>query len=255
MQAMDSRRSGASRERGSAAAAALKRLEAAPGSLITAADVPGATPAAASKALSRLAQQGSIQRVRKGLYYMPKETLLGTSHPSESAVIQKVLGARARPTGLTAANILGMSTQMPAQPEFAVYASAAPKGLHSARIHLRPRSRTEGLEVRDAALLEFLRDRGRYGELSPAETCARARAVLLAELRSACPRRMASLRRLRDAALTEPPRVRAILGALMQSAKLPPALWQPLRDSLNPSSRFDFGLFRELAGAREWQAR
>ncbi|MCA1596895.1 MAG: hypothetical protein LC772_10800 [Chloroflexi bacterium] len=63
------------------------------------------------------------------------------------------------------------------------------------------------------------------------------------------------LQRLRDAALGEPPRARAILGALMQSAGLPEGLWTPLRASLNALSRFDFGPFRELSQAKEWQAK
>ena len=58
-----------------------------------------------------------------------------------------------------------------------------------------------------------------------------------------------------DAALAEPTRGRAMLGALMQSAALPERLWRPLRASLKPLPRFDFGLFRALPNAREWQAR
>lgn len=230
-----------------------KRLLGAPGSLFMATDISGATPTAASRALARLAQQGVIERVRHGVYYVPKETLVGKSRPSQPAVLRKVLAHRARPTGITAANILGMTTQVAAEPEFATYTTAPPQGLHSARLTLRPRGQTGKLDLMDAAFLEFLRERGRSGELSPEDTLARAHAILLGG--SPAQKPAARLRKLRDAALAEPPRVRAILGALMQSAGLPESLWRPLHDSLNGLSRFDFGLFSRLPNAKEWQAR
>lgn len=240
--------------RPSARTMALKQIDAAGGTLIQAPDIRGTTPAAAARALSRLAQEGVIQRVRKGVYHVPRETLLGKSRASESEVLQKVLARKSRPTGVTAANLLGLSTQMAARPELVVYASAPPREAGAARIHLRRRARAEPLPGKDAALLEFLRDRGRHGEVGAGETYDRVRAMLLDGIPTASAR-PARLRCLRDAALVEPPRVRAMLGALMQWSGLPESLWRPLRESLNPLSRFDFGLFRELSNAREWQAK
>lgn len=223
-------------------------LRHAPGSLIRATDLTGATPAAASKALARLAAQGEVRRLRKGVYYMPKPTLLGESRPSQPALIQKLLEHRARPTGLTAANLLGLTTQLPARAEYVAYATAVPSGLETARLRLRPRERAVALAPRDAALLEVIRDRGRHSELGAEETYTRIRAILQDGER-------ARLQQLRDAALLEPPRARAILGALMVTAGLPSSLWKPLRESLNPFSRFEFGLFRDLPNAKEWQAK
>src|SRR5438067_8672393 len=97
-------------------AVAKQRLATGPGSLIRASDLRGTPPSAASRALSRLAREGLIRRARKGLYYVPRMTLIGESSPSETAILQKLLGPRARPTGITAANLLGMSSQMPARP-------------------------------------------------------------------------------------------------------------------------------------------
>jgi hypothetical protein len=61
--------------------------------------------------------------------------------------------------------------------------------------------------------------------------------------------------RLVNAAMTEPPRVRAMLGALGQELNMPPRLLDRLRKSLNPLSRFDFGQLASLQHAREWQAK
>jgi hypothetical protein len=66
---------------------------------------------------------------------------------------------------------------------------------------------------------------------------------------------MNRLRELREVALEEPPRVRAMLGAMFAYAELPGDLWEPLKASLNPLSKFDFGLFSELPNAQQWQAK
>ena len=42
---------------------------------------------AVAHALSRLASQGELQRLRKGLYYRPKLTAIGPSGPSASAAV------------------------------------------------------------------------------------------------------------------------------------------------------------------------
>jgi len=60
--------------------------------------------------------------------------------------------------------------------------------------------------------------------------------------------------RIAEVAISEPPRVRAMLGALGQQAGVRAELLKPLRQSLNPLSHFDFGRLRELRHAREWQA-
>jgi hypothetical protein len=63
------------------------------------------------------------------------------------------------------------------------------------------------------------------------------------------------LERLLKVADSEPPRVRALLGALAEELERDPAARARLRASLNPLSRFDFGQFTALAHAREWQAK
>ena len=62
--------------------------------------------------------------------------------------------------------------------------------------------------------------------------------------------------RLLKVAPSEPPRVRAMLGAIGEQLGQPE---QPPRracgESLNPLSRFDFGILAALAHARQWQAK
>lgn len=202
-------------------------------------------PQAVAQSLSRLAREGLLTRVQRGLYWRPRQTVLGPSQPAASAVVAATARAPLHPAGLTAANRLGLTTQNPMTPEFATSASAAPQSLRGAVVHTRrPPARAE-LGADEAAVLEVLRDRGRSSDLSPQATVDR-----LVEL----VRRPDRYRRLGLAARAEPARVRAILGALGEHAGAPPRAVDALRRSLNPYSRFDFGKFAVLANARAWQA-
>ena len=228
---------------------ALRQAKLSSNSLLRAEDLKGTTPAAATKALARLAKQGVLTRVAKGLYFAPKDTLLGKSKPSALAIAQKTLDGKTRPTGASAANLLGLSTQLPARPQLVAFTSNAPKHSGSARISLRRGARPHPLPSLEGALLEFIRDRGEFAETNANETYRRLRHLLKDQLQ------MARLRELREVALEEPPRVRAMLGAMLAYAELPQGLWEPLKASLNPFTKFDFGLFAELPNAKEWQAR
>jgi hypothetical protein len=72
---------------------------------------------ACSKALERLAKQGEIMRVSRGIYAIPqKSELLGTLTPSFDSVVAAIAKrdkAKIIPTGLFAENVLGLSTQVP----------------------------------------------------------------------------------------------------------------------------------------------
>jgi hypothetical protein len=74
-------------------------------------------------ALSRLAREGTVQRLGRGLYYYPKTNKrLGIAIPPDPDVIADALarqtGSRIAPSGATAANRLGLSTQVPAKPVY-----------------------------------------------------------------------------------------------------------------------------------------
>lgn len=209
-------------------------------------DFPDLSATAVAHALSRLAAAGEVQRVRKGLYFRPKMTAIGPSMPSASAALAQTFSAPLHPAGLSAASALGLTTQNPGRPEFATPAAAAPGGLRGAVVHTRRPHARFGLSDLDGALLELLRDRADASDLDQAETIRR----LIERVREP-----SDFRRLAKVALAEPPRVRAILGALGQQAGAPPASLDELRASLNPISRFDFGVLAGLEHAREWQAK
>ena len=204
---------------------------------------------AVAQALSRLTRGNQIERLSKGTYYRGRQTTFGISRPNPSSIQQ--LAGRGRfmfPAGLAAANLLGFTTQNPARVELATNASSLPRKLlgPDAVIHTRRPSTWADLSQTDAALLDFLRTGGRTSERSPQATIRRT-LELLAEA--------GRYRRLTDIGDAEPPRVRALLGALGEHIGKHPKAVTQLRGSLNPLSRFDFGVFVAMPNAKAWQAK
>lgn len=113
-------------------------------------------------------------------------------------------------------------------------------------IHTRRPREWAGLSQTDAALLDFLRARGSASELTPEETARKALALTSEKGRFG---------RLLQVADSEPPRVRAMLGALGQQLGQDEKSLRRLRESLNPFSRFNFGALSGLRYASKWQAK
>ncbi|MDD2634100.1 MAG: DUF6088 family protein [Bacteroidales bacterium] len=69
-----------------------------------------------TRTLSRLQKEGTIIRLATGIYMNPKKTQFGIMHPTLDQIAQKIAErdkAQIMPTGDTALNILGFSTQVP----------------------------------------------------------------------------------------------------------------------------------------------
>lgn len=72
--------------------------------------------------LHRLVRKGTIRRLARGIYDFPKEhSILGKLQPSPDKIAEALVGrdcTRIQPTGAYAANILGLSEQVPAKVVF-----------------------------------------------------------------------------------------------------------------------------------------
>jgi hypothetical protein len=165
--------------------------------------------------------------------------------PPDPVLLGRAIAEDAHPAGLTAANALGLTRQVPARLELAVADRrlTAPQGVE---FKLRLGVERGSLLPAEAALLEVLRDLKHLSDLSPEETLDRLLVIV---------RRRDSRKRLIRAALHEPPRVRAMVGALAEHAGATPKDLARLRRSLNPTTRYDFGALRILPRARDWGAR
>ena len=212
-------------------------------------DFSGLPFSAVAHALSRLTRAGVIERLSKGVYYHPRATAFGLSRPNPSA-IQKLAGHHKKffPAGVSAANRLGFTTQTTRTAEVATNSLSLPRKLMGDEtvIHSRRPEAWSALTEEEAALLDFLRRRGDTSELSPQATVERLLQLISVKGR---------FERLLSVADTEPPRVRAMLGAVGQQLGKRPRVLALLRKELNPLTRFDFGVLSELAFARDWQAK
>jgi hypothetical protein len=234
------------RPRQSAAAAVSDRVERGGARFWRHSDFAGLPAAAVATALSRLARDGVLQRTAKGVYYRPAPTSFGPSIAGASAAAAQTLNAPLHPAGLSAANMLGLTTQNPGRAEYATSAAGPPTALRGAVVHTGRPAQRASLSAEDGAILETLRERARSSDLSPEDTVRRLRALLAEEKR---------FQRLATAAMGEPPRVRAMLGALGEELNMPNQLLDELRGSLNPLSRYDFGPLASLRHAKQWQAK
>jgi len=200
---------------------------------------------AVAQSLSRLTREGTLERLSKGVYYSARQTAFGKSLPSPTAIQE--LASRRRtvyPAGIAAANLLGFTTQTARRSEVSTSALSLPRKLIGSEtvVHTRRPEAWARLSEVDAALLDFLRRGGKNSELPPSETIDRAVALLSESGR---------FERLLEVADSEPPRVRAVGEQIGKPADMT----QRLRASLNPFSKFDFGLLAGLPRAKHWQAK
>jgi hypothetical protein len=184
------------------------------------------TRTAVEKALGRLVENGELLRVRNGLYWRGAETPFGMAPPNPRSVVNEYAnGYPTGPAGISAANLLGLSTQVPQIPEYAVPTIVPP--IDRIRLVRRDARRSDGRRAAElggpeVALLEVLDSWEKVVELAPAEALERLGVIL----------RDGTVRpeRLAQAAGSEPARVRERLRFILKSAdevglaeKVPPA--------------------------------
>jgi hypothetical protein len=204
---------------------------------------------AVAQTLSRLSKKGVIRRIGKGLYYRFRQTPFGESKPSPSQLRSlNIQGKGVFPAGNAASNLLGFTTQNAAKIEVATNGLSLPRQIvgQDAIIHTRRPESWKNLSAKDAALLDFLRQGGKTSELFPEETVKQ----LLKHFAE-----KHQFERLIQVARSEPPRVRALLGAIGQQIGCQKNILIDLRKSLNPLSKFNFGNLIALKYAKQWQAK
>lgn len=123
--------------------------------------------------LHRLVNHGVLRRVRRGVYWKTAHSRFGPGRPSMADVAIRVAeGKGVGPSGWLASNTLGLSTQIPATPEFVV-AGDPPRSLPGVVFHTRAYPKRSELTYEEIALLEVLRawpnySSGSWGDLSRA---------------------------------------------------------------------------------------
>jgi hypothetical protein len=209
-------------------------------------DIDSSTATAVAATLSRLSKSGELRRVRRGVYYRSKKTVFGESQPNPESVLKVLLHNRkAVRTGEF--NRLGLTTQISSTLTSASSRPVRIKGVRGIPLRFvsRPLSEQKGIRDEERTALDSLRDIGKIPDTSPAKTVSRM--IHLVK------RGQFDFDRLARFALTEPPRVRALLGAIGEEAGVDSASLRQLRRSLNPLSSYRIaGAASALPNSAEW---
>lgn len=184
-----------------------KRVEAAkPGTFLWVSEFHGSA-AAIETAFSRLAAEGKLTRVRKGLYWKGVESRFGKGRPDPIEAALEVAGRKGvGPAGWTASHALGLSTQVPATLELAVAGKprTSPNGV---LFHSRSNLERLNLGYHEIAVLEVLRD---WPHRSDVDWSA-----LIDSVRNLERKGLLNSKRLSKHSRREPPKVRDLVSKLV----------------------------------------
>ena len=164
--------------------------------------------------LTQLDRDGELTHVRKGLYWRGTKTPLGMSPPPNDSLTNTIVKTAngIGPAGLSAANLLKLSTQVPRYSMIAV-PHRAPTSLGSVTFVSRASRtdrRTARLTSHEVALLEALEGWDRIIEIPMDEAWIKMSKLLISKDLDAM--------RLARAARTEPGSVRVRLSALLNAS-------------------------------------
>lgn len=170
-------------------------------------------PSTGQRLLAEMVASKELRHIRKGLYWRGLKTPLGMAPPSPAALAAQLAGGKGiGPAGLSAANALRLSTQIPRRAEYAVV-NRPPSDGDTVRFVARTarRSRaTNDLGPLDVAALEVLDGWEDVIETGPNEAMSQLTRLIRAGTLD--PRRLAR------ASSTEPGSSRARLRYLLRQA-------------------------------------
>ncbi len=208
---------------------------------------------AAAKAIERMIAKGTIKRLSTGVFYKPKVTVFGELKPNEEEVLKPYLfedGKRiAYITGTSLYNRLGLTTQVPK----VIKIASRDKRISVSNGTVKASPVKSYVSVNDSnfyllELLDVLKDFKKIPDLDKSSGIK----IISERIRNLNPKEIKLLIKL---GLAYPPRVRAFLGALLESMKIDIDLSE-LKNSLNPFSEYSYGINEEqLATIGKWRIR
>jgi len=205
----------------------------------------------AAKALERLQKEGLIKKVSKGVFYKPEQTVFGELKPDYSELLRPYLfenGKRvAYETGTSLYNRLGLTTQM----AFRIKIASRGKRININSGTLKADAVKSYAEVTDRnyeilGLLDAFKDIKRIPDCPVAQAVRRLSAIVK-ELN------VKQTEALLKYSLVYPPRVRALVGAVLENNSQSPKGLEKLKESLNPLTKIKLGLKEaELPTKSKW---
>ena len=207
----------------------------------------------AAKAIERLITKGIIKRATMGVFYKPIQSVFGELQPREEELLKPYLfenGNRiAYVTGASLYNRMGLTTQVPK----VLKVASRQKRIDTQIGKVQVKAAKSYVDVTNdnytlLELLDAIKDFKTISDLDQAEGLKLLKSKIMA-----LPDKDRS--RLLKYALKYPPRVRALLGALLDTNGQDITLFF-LYKSLNPLTIFKFGsIFDFLPKASNWNIR
>ena len=204
---------------------------------------------ACAKTLERLQKQGLIKKMSKGIFYKPRKTVFGDLQPSDNEQLKFYLfknGKRiAYITGESLYNQMNLTTQMAFRLKI-----ASNKRINIDRGALKAKSVKSYVQVKESnyqllGFLDALKDIKRIPDCS----VTKAVKILSNKLKKFD---MKEVEELIKYALLYPPRVRALLGAMLENSDAKINVTK-LKESLNPMTLFELGLKESVLPAmKSW---
>lgn len=199
---------------------------------------------AASKALSRLVDKGVIKRARKGYYYKPKVSVFGEQKPREDALLSLYLFDKNKQvayiTGTRLYNRLGLTTQVPNSIRIASLDKQV-KGKVGNTIVKPAKSyvKVTADNIKYLEILDVIKDLNTIPDLEKSDGIVYLKKVLYDFDKL-------EIKKLVTYGAAYPPKVRALLGALLEALKINFSTYDVLKKSMNPSSSFEYGINSQL---------
>lgn len=206
--------------------------------------------AATAKALERLIKNEVIKRVSTGVFYKPKQTIFGALMPREEELLKNYLFDNdkriAYITGLSLYNKLGLTTQVPKTIKIA----SRDKRIFASIGNIKGKPVKSYIDVSDKnyyilEILDALKDFKQIPDMDK-----KSGLLLLADRIKKWEKKDKTL--LIKYALKYPPRVRAIVGAILENFITSEDV-KPLKESLNPLSQYEYNIVETiLPNAKNW---
>lgn len=219
-----------------------------PGAVITLDDFKGlnAPRSALAVALSRLTREGTVNRLRRGFYLKPKDSRFGSLPPNSGAMIAAIglQGKKSYISGLSAFNKLGLTTQVPNIISLKGGVTNSSFKAGGTRIEVKAgRSPKAPRDIPLLVLLDSLREIKSIPD-SNVDESVKILKKKISELDKNQKVRLVSL------ALADKPKVRALLGAILDESN--PEITEILFQGLNQLTTYKIGI-SSLEFARKWR--
>lgn len=212
--------------------------------------IPQSEFSAAAKALSRLVANGVIKRYKNGMFYKPKQTVFGELKPREDVLLKNYLFENdkqiAYVTGVRLYNQLGLTTQVPNVVRLASRDKAIKTKIGS--LVVKPAKSYIPVTKKNVPLLQLLDVIKDFKNIPDMDKkigidFLKERIEILSD---------GDKEKLTNFAKAYPPKVRALLGAILEALSLDD-LSESLKESINYLSSYEFGITEKtLPSASNW---